>query len=180
MTEENAVTLEVASILENAGIGYMLTGSVALNFYANPRMTRDIDFVGEVVFKDIARISTLFPADQFYVSEEAVKEAVLHQSSFNVLHLGSFIKIDIMIRKREDYRLVEFGRRQKIDLEGTPIWIVSKEDLALSKLHWAKDSGSTRQLNDVRNLLATGCDMDYIIKWAQKLNLTAILTQASA
>lgn len=29
--------------LEKANIPYMLTGSFAANFYANPRMTRDID-----------------------------------------------------------------------------------------------------------------------------------------
>jgi len=63
-----------------------------------------------------------------------------------------------MIRKREDYRLVEFDRRQRIEVMGQAIWIVSKEDLILSKLDWARESQSQRQLSDVENLLATAAD----------------------
>ena len=180
MNDEIAVTLEVASIFEAADLDYMLTGSVALNMYATPRMTRDVDFVGAIFLKDAVRIGELFPAERFYVSEDAVKEAILHQSSFNLIHHKTLIKIDVMVRKREEYRLIEFERRQRVELDGQSLWVVSKEDLILSKMDWAKDSESSRQLNDVRNLLATGCDMEYVQSWAQKLKLTAILTRASA
>lgn len=84
-----------------------------------------------------------------------------------------------MIRKREDYRLVEFERRQKIEINGRPLWIVSKEDFILSKLDWARESQSQRQLSDVENLLATEIDQDYLKLWSQKLNLTDMLTQVS-
>lgn len=43
-------------------------------------------------------------------------------------------------RKRSDYRLAEFNRRQRIRIQDFSTWIVSKEDLILSKLCWAKDS----------------------------------------
>ena len=121
------------SALENAGLQYMLTGSMALNHYAQPRMTRDIDIVIAFFLKDLNLLPGLFGKD-FYYSEEAARQAILHQSSFNVIHDESLIKIDFMIRKREDYRLVEFGRRRKIEISGQFLWIVSKEDLILSKL----------------------------------------------
>jgi len=38
-------------------------------------------------------------------------------------------------------------------MPGFEAWIVSREDLILSKLAWAKDSGSEMQLRDVRALL---------------------------
>ena len=59
------------------------------------------------------------------------------------------------------------------------MWIVSKEDLILSKLDWARDSQSQRQLADVENLLATGDDLNYLEIWSQKLNLTDMLTRVS-
>ena len=59
------------------------------------------------------------------------------------------------------------------------MWIVSKEDLILSKLDWARDSQSQRQLADVENLLATGDDLNYLQIWSQKLNLTDMLTRVS-
>ncbi|MBK5226832.1 MAG: hypothetical protein JJD96_09830, partial [Thermoleophilia bacterium] len=45
MTDELDLINEVASRLENAGIKYMMTGSMAMAIYSTPRMTRDIDMV---------------------------------------------------------------------------------------------------------------------------------------
>jgi hypothetical protein len=178
MLSELDLLLDVARRLEEAGLGYMLTGSMALNHYAQPRMTRDIDFVIALLIQDLETLPWIF-GDEFYFSPEAAREAVLNQSCFNVIHNESLIKIDFMIRKREDYRLIEFERRQRIEVAGHPLWIVSKEDLILSKLDWARESQSERQLSDVENLLATGADMEYLKTWSQKLNLTAMLTRVS-
>jgi hypothetical protein len=178
MLSELDLLLDVARRLEEAGLGYMLTGSMALNHYAQPRMTRDIDFVIALLIQDLETLPRIF-GDEFYFSPEAAREAVLNQSCFNVIHNESLIKIDFIIRKREDYRIVEFERRQRIEVAGHPLWIVSKEDLILSKLDWARESQSERQLSDVENLLATGADMEYIKTWSQKLNLTDMLTRVS-
>ena len=40
MADEIAALIDVTARLEAAGIDYMLTGSMALNLYAMPRMTR--------------------------------------------------------------------------------------------------------------------------------------------
>jgi hypothetical protein len=52
LTEELEVLRIVAERLEPAGIPYMLTGSMAANYYAVPRMTRDIDLVVELSLVD--------------------------------------------------------------------------------------------------------------------------------
>lgn len=178
MLSELDLLLDVARRLEGAGLDYMLTGSMALNHYAQPRMTRDIDFVLALLLKDLDTLPRIF-GEEFYFSPEAAREAVFHQTCFNVIHHESLIKIDFMIRKREDYRLVEFERRRRIEVAGRPLWIVSKEDLILSKLDWARQSQSERQLSDVENLLATGADMEYLQTWSRRLNLTAMLTRVS-
>jgi hypothetical protein len=180
MTDENIVLAETAALLESAGIDYMLTGSMALNYYATPRMTRDVDFVAVIYLKDVEKIAALFHLDHYYISPEAVREAVINQSSFNVIHQEKLVKVDFMIRKREEYRLLEFERRKRIELHGQPVWIVSREDLILSKLAWADGNESSRQLDDVKNLLAGKCDMDYLKSWASHLNLTDILTRVIA
>jgi hypothetical protein len=69
---------------------------------------------------------------------------------------------------------MEFGRRQRIKIDDFETWIVSKEDLILSKLFWAKDSRSEMQLRDVSNLVLTGCDHPYIQSWAQELGITSL------
>ena len=176
MTEELQLLRDMVSRLDGAGIDYMLTGSVALNRYAQPRTTRNIDFVVAFYLKDAERIHEILGED-YYVSEDAAREAVTHQSCFNAIHQPTLIKVDFMIRKREEYRLHEFARRRRLKLWDFEVWVVSKEDLILSKLHWARESQSERQLADVENLIATGCDTDYLKTWSAALNLTDTLTR---
>ncbi len=176
MTEELRLLHDIVSRLDAAEIDYMLTGSVALNCYAQPRMTRDIDLVVAFCLKDALQIQDILGPD-YYVLEDAAREAVAQQSSFNAIHQTTLIKVDFMVRKREDYRLHEFARRQRLKVANFEVWVVSKEDLILSKLHWARESQSERQLADVENLIATGCDTDYLKTWSAALNLTDMLTR---
>lgn len=178
MTTELATLRDMVTRLEAAELEYMLTGSMALNCYAHPRMTRDIDLVLAFHLKDVSRLASILGED-YYISSEAAREAVLHQSSFNAIHQESLIKIDFMIRKREEYRLLEFSRRRRLQVGGFEAWVVSKEDLILSKLEWGRESHSERQFADVENLLATDCDMAYLRTWSAKLNLTDMLTRVS-
>ena len=158
------IVRDVSARLDGAAIGYMLTGSMAMNYYAQPRMTRDIDIVLALGLGDADRLVRLFSPD-YYVSREAVDSSIAHQSLFNLIHNESVIKVDCIVRKQSEYRLTGFNRRQRIKIENFETWIVSKEDLILSKLFWAKDSHSELQLRDVKNLVSTGCDRSYIERW---------------
>ena len=102
MTPELQTLHDLVTRLELAGIDYMLTGSMALNCYAQPRMTRDLDLVVAFYLKDAGRISEVLGSD-YYVSPEAAREAVLSQSSFNAIHEQTLVKADFMIRKREEF-----------------------------------------------------------------------------
>lgn len=178
MTEELQILRDLTVRLDSAGLEYMLTGSVALNCYAQPRMTRDIDLVVAFFLKDAARIEHVLGPD-YYVSPEAARDAVLYQSSFNAIHQVTLTKVDFLVRKNETYRYHEFARRARVRVEDFEVWVVSKEDLILSKLDWARESLSQRQLADVENLIASGCDLEYLRTWSAKLNLTDMLTRVS-
>ncbi len=177
MTELD-VLRDVAAKFERAGIEYMLTGSFAMNYYAEPRMTRDIDMVVALGPRDAARVRSLFAPD-YYVPGNELELAVAERGMFNLVHLESVVKIDVIVRKGDPYRQTEFARRQRISLGDFDVWIVSKEDLILSKLIWGKDSGSELQRRDVRNLLGTGADMTYLRGWAAKLDVAALLEECA-
>jgi hypothetical protein len=80
---------------------------------------------------------------------------------FNLMHLESGVKVDLIIRKSAEFRQVEFARRRPVAIAGIRTWIVSCEDLILSKLAWALDSNSELQRRDIRQLLAVAIDLDY-------------------
>ena len=178
MTEQLEFVKEIARRLDSKGIPYMVTGSIALALYAQPRMTRDIDLVVECGPGDMDLIVGLFE-DDCYVSEEEVREAMLNRGMFNVIHTQWSVKADFIIRKNDAFREVELGRRRQIDIEGTEVSVVSPEDLLLSKLHWSKDSQSEIQLEDTRALVRTvpDLDWDYLERWAIHLGVQSQLAE---
>ena len=177
MQNELDIVRDVSQRLDRAGIAYMLTGSMAMNYYAQPRMTRDIDIVVALAPADAQKIVEIFRPD-YYLSEEAVRDSILAESIFNLIHNESVIKVDCIVRKNAPYRHVEFDRRKQIEIDNFSTWIASKEDLIISKLFWAKDSGSETQMRDVKNLIATGGDTVYIEKWTRELGLSKLWQEA--
>jgi hypothetical protein len=113
----------------------------------------------------------------FYIDEDSVRSAVISQRLFNLMHLATSIKVDLIVRKGSEYRQVEFARRQPVQMHGVKTWIVSREDLILSKLAWAKDSGSELQLRDVRTLLDDSMDRVYLERWATRLGVAEALVE---
>ena len=179
MATELDVLRIVSDRLTGLGLSFMLTGSFALAYYATPRMTRDLDLVVALEERDVAPLVAAFAPD-FYIDADAVRTAVASQRMFNLMHLPSGIKVDVIVRKTSEYRQVEFARRQSVTLAGVPTWIVSREDLVLSKLVWAKEADSELQRRDVRLLLGDGLDVDYVRTWAARLGVLALLDQLSA
>ena len=174
MNSELEALHAVLARLESASIPYMLTGSVAMSVYAEPRMTRDIDIVVELAAADAQRVTGLFSPD-YYVSDEAVRSAISEQRMFNLFDLERLVKIDLVVRRDDEFPRHEFGRRRQYEVGGKPVWVASKEDLILSKLAWAASSESSLQLSDVRNLLASGADEAYLQEWSAKLGVEDLL-----
>ncbi|MHC4510596.1 MAG: nucleotidyl transferase AbiEii/AbiGii toxin family protein [Planctomycetota bacterium] len=179
MSEELEVLKIVTGRLNDAGIPYMISGSIAANYYTIPRMTRDIDIVVELKQSDVDKFVGLFEGD-FYVDREMVTEEVSRQGTFNLIHNQYVIKIDFIMKSSSPYRHAEFSRKTHVLIEQSPMWFVSAEDLVISKLIWAKDSHSEMQLKDVRNLTETvdSLDMGYIGDWLQKLGLEELYREA--
>jgi type III restriction enzyme len=164
------VVRDISRKFEQAGIAFMLTGSMAMNYYALPRMTRDIDVVVALQPGDAETIVSVFSPD-YYVVRESVSESIARASIFNLVHQESVIKVDCIVRKPTEYRGMEFDRRRQIRILDFTTFIASKEDLIISKLDWAKDSHSETQLRDVKNLVATGYDAAYVLRWTRALGL---------
>jgi len=176
MQNELNVLRDVSERLSKAGIDYMLTGSWALGYYAQPRMTRDIDLVVALEQRDAASIIALFEGE-YYVPRNAVARGIANKTLFNIIHSEFIVKVDFIIRKNDEYRRTEFDRRRQVEIQGMKLWIVSKEDLIISKLAWARDSHSEFQLRDVKSLLESGYNEAYLTEWTDKLEVADLLKE---
>ncbi len=168
---------DVCGRLDRAGIAYMLTGSLAMSYYARPRMTRDIDLV---IALQAAQTQYLVGAlgDDYHADPVAIASAFRAARPWNIIHLPSVVKIDLIPRKDTIYRRAEFERRRKVDIAGVALWIVSAEDLILSKLEWSRESRSEQQQRDVKLLLEVPLDRAYLDEWAARLGLDRLIEEA--
>src|SRR3989304_5517796 len=98
MIDELGVLKIVIQRLESAGIRYMITGSVASNFYVTPRMTRDIDIVINIEHTDAEQLFSLFSED-FYVDINLKRDDINRVVLENKLATDGTIKIDFIIRQ---------------------------------------------------------------------------------
>lgn len=176
MSDELEVLKIVSERLEAAHIPFMLTGSFAMAYYGQPRMTRDLDLVVSLGEEDVHGIVAAFSPD-FYIDADDTRAAILTQRQFNLMHNATGIKVDLIVRKSAEYRKVEFARRQLVVIGGVKTWIVSREDLILSKLVWTRDTKSELQRRDVKNLLDETMDREYLSHWADRLGVTDILQE---
>ena len=178
MQNQIDIVRDVSTRFDAAQIGYMLTGSMAMNSYDLPCVPHNLDFVIALRAEDAEVVVRLFCSD-YDISREAVDSAIAQQSFFNLNHPRNRIRINGIICQQSKYRLMEFSRRHRIKFENFNTWIVSKEDLLISKLHWSRKSRSPRHLRDVKNLAATGCDKSYIERWTRALGVFNLWEQCS-
>jgi hypothetical protein len=104
-----------------------------------------------------------------------VKEAIRHQSMFNLLQIPSGEKVDFWMLTAQPWDQKRFERRIEARLFGRNVWVTTPEDTILAKLRWSKLSGgSEKQLNDalrVYEVQRPHLDLDYISEWSKTLDV---------
>jgi hypothetical protein len=160
----------ICKTLDDHNIRYMVSGSIALNIYTIPRMTRDIDIVIELSESRIDEFTELFP-DSYY-DKDIIAYEIKRKGMFNIIDHSTGFKIDFIMRKEGEYFDIAFSQKQRINEFGTDLWVISLNDLIIAKMIWIQDYQSERQMSDIKNLLLNpDKDIEYIKKWSEKLQL---------
>jgi hypothetical protein len=169
---------KVIEILNICEIPYVVTGSVVSSLQGEPRATHDTDIIVVLSKKHISLLIPFFPTPNFYLSEDAISEAIIHKSMFNLIDTQQGNKVDFWLLTDEYFDLARFQRRYQEDFFGMPIYVTSPEDTILAKMRWSKLSGgSQKQMTDalrVYELQFGILNIDYINFWVEKLELTNI------
>ncbi len=173
-----AVLRTVGAALDAAEIPWMVAGSVASSTWGEVRSTQDIDLVVVASRAALVRLCKALPPDRWYADVEMAIDAARRQSMFNIIDLESGWKVDIILRKGRAFSKAEFARRQRVEVDGTLVWLATPEDVILSKLEWAKASGSERQIRDAAGIVAVqgeALDSAWLRHWAKELDVGELL-----
>lgn len=168
----------VVERLESLGLDYLVTGSMATIAYGEPRLTNDLDIVIALPMEQVEAFCAAFPEEEFYLSRDAVREAVRDRRQFNIVHFASGLKIDAIIPKAEAFE--ESRRSRGKALSVGPDWSVrfaSPEDVILRKLQYYQMGGSEKHLRDIAGVFkiqGPALDLIYLDEWAGHLGVAHI------
>lgn len=165
----------VALRLESLGLKYYITGGSATIFYGEFRFTHDVDLVAEIPSWKVRELCELFPQTDYYVEELAALEAVRLGTMFNIIHVSSGFKADIVGYKDNLQDSLALGRRRKLAIgDGREAYFASPEDVILGKLIFFREGASDKHLRDIASMLKISGDIidrAYIDQWALRLGV---------
>src|SRR5688572_19750487 len=92
----------VATELRRLNVRFYIGGSVASSYHGAARSTLDVDLIADL---DSTAATKMLAGlhEQYYVSEKAVRDALVRQSCFNMIHLSTSFKIDVFVRHGSEF-----------------------------------------------------------------------------
>lgn len=170
MIDQVFVLKKTIKILEDLKVCYMITGGLAVSLWGQPRTTHDIDLVVAIPWIKKDKIVEIFQKKGFYISKEAVEEALSRYSVFNIIHQTSSFKVDFWITGPGAYDRLQFKRRVKRNYFNKTLYFTAAEDMIIIKLTWAKETHSERHYSDaftIYEVQKNNLDIKYINKWTK-------------
>ncbi len=166
----------VGKHLDQCGCARFVTGSLASTVFGEPRFTNDIDIVVRMDAHKAARFASMFTGDDWYISSEAAADAALRHGMFNVIHVPSGLKADIVVARGTAHDDARFERVRHISMpDGRTEPFASPEDVILKKLEFFREGGSSKHLRDIESMIAVqgaeSLDWPYLNEWAQRLGI---------
>jgi len=173
MRTESEFLVDMLGRLNQAAIGYMLTGSMASNYWGIPRTTHDLDFVLLLKSDQVDQLVSCFETGLFMQSE-SVRSAFQPPHQFNVLDEQSALKAPFWLLQDNPFEQCAFGRRVSMNIFGASAWIATAEDIILHKMSWNRITPSERRLLDTAGVCAVqgdARDAEYLQQWAATLGV---------
>jgi hypothetical protein len=180
------ITVRIASACEQLGLTYLVGGSLASSLHGIPRATQDVDLVVAIRYPDVAPFVDALRQD-FYLDENAIREAIDRKASFNLVHLRSYFKADVFVAKDDEVTRLQMARGRRYTLGDDPgraLVVASAEDVVVQKLSWYAlgDRVSERQWNDAIGVLKVAgshLDFEYLWRVAALLRVGDLLATAA-
>jgi len=185
LSEPIQVTLKVVDAFNRLEIPYLIGDSLASAVHGIVRATMDADLVADIKPEQVPPLVALLEGE-FYTDADMIQDAILHSSSFNLIHLETMFKVDVFILKQRAFDINQMERRisQPLgDALDEQAYFSTAEDLILAKLEWFRAGGETsdRQWRDILGVLdiqSDRLDFKYLQKWAKELGVQDLLQKA--
>ncbi len=172
---------QVTDALEQLGLPYAVTGSVASSMYGEVHSTVDADLILIAAPESAGRLSTML-GSRFYAPEDMLTDAARNMTMTNVVDNRQGLKVDLSFVGDDPFlrSVMQRRTRQSIGVSLPEFWVVTPEDVILMKLIWRRESQSTKQWNDALGVVrvrGARLDWKYLFDTAHTLGVADELTR---
>ena len=148
--------------LNDSSIKYAVTGSVAAIIYGEPRTTHDIDIVIENDLKDVNKLISIFPENEFYCPPvEVLKTEILRSSRghCNIIHHKTGFKADVYFCGKSEFEKWAVENSKPIKYNSKQILIAPIEYVIVKKLEFYKEGHSHKHIEDIKAIIQNSKEM---------------------
>jgi hypothetical protein len=176
VTSEDLV-VAVFDALIALGIPFMVSGSLASNFYGVPRATQDADLVLGLdrLVVDAFRERL---GERFEIDAQLAFETVTGSRRIIARAKESAFQVELFDLTDDPHDRERFARRRLVQVLNRTIALPSAEDVVVTKLRWARAAGRRKDLEDARNVVAVqgaALDWPYMSRWCGDLDVLDLL-----
>ncbi len=80
MKSQKEFLKDIITALAQAGISYMVSGSISSTFYGQPRSTQDVDIIIEATLENLQELVSILQNKDYYADEEAALGVAIVQA----------------------------------------------------------------------------------------------------
>lgn len=142
--------------IHDAGMRYLVTGSVGSIFFSEPRLTLDIDFAVAFSAAEVRQLPELFPQPAFYAPPTeilAVENARECRGHFNIIHVTSGLKADFYPSRSDPFFSWAWGSRQVAQYSHGEIFYAPPEYVIVWKVAYYNEGSGEKHVRDVGRML---------------------------
>lgn len=165
--------------LESLKLTYIVVGAYSVNMYALPRATKDADVLVELTPESYRQLREAV-AGRYQFDDQIQFETITGKVRYVARPVGSTYMIDLFEMADDPHDASRMARRRRVEYEGQPMWVPTKEDVLITKLRWYHRAGRLKDGSDIQNLLdARGQEMDwdYVYEWAERHDTRELLDE---
>lgn len=181
MTLEQLVC-RLVDALDQAGIAYMLVGSLSTSFYSVSRGTQDADLVVSCPGTQIRDLLKVL-GDEFERDPQLAFETVTGTSKSLLRVKQTGFQIEVFFLSNDEHDQQRFARRRLVPAFGTNAYLPTLEDVLVTKLRWLHLAARRKDEEDVRVLLklhADDVDWFYVESWCDRHGTRELLEKLRA
>jgi hypothetical protein len=174
MKDHSMDPLEIISgmlkALNELHVPYMIVGSLSSNFYGEPRMTKDADFVVQLGDTPLSTLSEKL-GPTFRIDRQLGFETVTSTTRYHVFHTESEFMIELFELTADPHNQQRFSRRRQTAFAGVTAFVPTAEDVLIQKLRWYQRGHRQKDIDDAANVLDAqrdAIDLPYIRHWTDQ------------